>query len=448
LLGCLARDRVEVPEQVIAPYLCSENWRERIDAAVVLDRVGFGSPTADILAREAGKPYPFKEIMGIGKSHYDVNFRDKCYMVAALAHHAPDVRQLSVFADPKGQYRDIRYGLAIGLGRRGTSDGVELLVLLATGDPISVVRRQARESLRQIQETRLMAGDPIPTIRLPAELPWEAHYPPRGLDWPGPLQLPSPTAPPPNALTLEQLVNAVAAGLSPHNYRDLNNANNQAPGATRMMVKAAADFDRAVRQLFAEHTDSVDAVARDLLDSPYPFAHYLACRELGNRSAVAFEDYLVKRLSAFAQSADTVGFFWTCEALAQIDGDAAIDALKPYARDQMFPGVHGPVGMGFGYPAAKALARMAGDASHPEVARLLASENAWLQAGAIAGLVETNAPGVRALLQRLLERPQPAVVRNHAQVGLTRLGWDPTRHKRVGQTSSATGQSTTTLRGG
>ena len=57
LLGCLASEASEAPLDAVAKYLTSENWRERIDAAVVLNRFGFGRAAADILAAEAGKPY-------------------------------------------------------------------------------------------------------------------------------------------------------------------------------------------------------------------------------------------------------------------------------------------------------------------------------------------------------------------------------------------------------
>ena len=67
---------------------------------------------------------------------------------------------------------------------------------------------------------------------------------------------------------------------------------------------------------------------------------------------------------------------------------AAITALTRYAQPENFPGLHGPIGMGFGYPAAKALARLAGRTTHPEVKRLLAEENVWLRTGALAGLRE------------------------------------------------------------
>jgi len=419
LLGCLAVDASEVPEALVVPYLTSESWRERIDAAVLLHLWGFGAGAADVLAAEAGKPYPFKEIMSIGKGVADTNFRDKSYMILALAHHVDRVERLRPFADPKARYRDVRYGLAAGLGYRGKPDGIELLAALATRDPISVVRRQARESLRAIQETQRMAGKPMPAVELPEPLPFEAWYAPRSANWPGPLAQRAPESAPPVAL--DDLKRRAAEGLRAEHYRDLNNSNNQAPGAKRMMVDGIASFDRAVAGLAAQYPESAGAVFRQLLDSPYPFAHYLALRELVDGGHSEFDGMLTAKLDAFAKSADTVGFFWTCEALAKRGAREAIPALVRYAGEESPPGLHGPVGMGYGYPAAKAVAYLAAEVSHPDVKRLLASRNIWLRAGALAGLTEAHAPGVEDLLAELLVEPQPALIRAHAAVGLSRL---------------------------
>ncbi|MFH1921676.1 MAG: HEAT repeat domain-containing protein, partial [Planctomycetota bacterium] len=425
LLGCLAVDRAEVPEEAITPYLTSENWRERIDAAVLLHLFGFGPDAAGLLATEAGKPYPFKEIMSIGKSHYDTNFRDKCYLVLALAHHAEDVASLGTFADPKTHYRDVRYGLALGLGFRGTPDGIELLAELATRDPISVIRRHARESLRTIQETQRIAGNPVPRIDLPEPLPFEACYPPRGLDWPGPIVQKPRNVDRPASEDLDALRQQVAGGLQPERYHDLNNSNNQAPGAKRMMTSGIASFDRAVGLLSARYPESAGSSFQELLDSPYPCAHYLALRELAEGGRPELDTVLTAKLEAYAKSVDTVGFYWTCEALAKRGVRAAIPVLARYASEENPPGLHGPVGMGYGYPAAKALAALAAEISHPEVKRLLESENIWLRAGALAGLTEVRAPGIERLLLDLFDAPQPALIHDHAAVGLNLL--EPSR---------------------
>ena len=116
LLGCLVQDPKEVPDGLVAPYLSSPNWRERIDGAVLLAHLGFGPVTAAALAGQIAKGYPFHEIMSIGKGMAETNFRDKCYMVLALARHTENVQQLRAFADAKRNYRDVRYGLAVGTG--------------------------------------------------------------------------------------------------------------------------------------------------------------------------------------------------------------------------------------------------------------------------------------------------------------------------------------------
>jgi HEAT repeat protein len=420
LLGCLAVDRSEVPENLIVPYLTSENHRERIDAAVLLSRLGFGSQAAEVLAAEADKPYAFGEIMGIGKSHFDPNFRDKCYLVMALTHHA-DAGRLRTFADPQRRYRDVRYGLAVGLGQRGTADGVELLSEIATRDPISVVRRQARESLLAIQEMQRLAGRPVPEVRLPPPLPFEALYPPRGLTWPAPVQEPLPAAAPPPVASPEVLQQLIANGLAAENYRDLNNANNQAPGADRMMIRGMHPFSAAVAGLAQLDPQTAGPSLRQLLASPYPFAHYLVLRESGRGRFPELDGAVVGLLEQSVRSSDTVRFYWTCEALAQRRVQAAVPVLARLAHAESPPHLHGPAGMGHGYPAARALARLLGDLDHAEVQRLLQSENLWVRAGALAGLAEARAPGLQPLLERLLAGREPGMIRDHARAGLRGL---------------------------
>jgi hypothetical protein len=390
LLGCLATERSEVPERLIVLYLTSENWRERIDAAVLLNRLGFGEEAAGMLAAEAASPYPFGEIMGIGKSHYDTNFRDKCYLVMALAHHVDDVERLRTFADPRERYRDIRYGLAVGLGWRGRVDGIGILADLAAGDPISVIRREARQSLRTIQQRRQIAGDPVPVVVLPDALPYEAWYPPRGLTWPPPVEEPLPV-PLPADQPLEVLLQRIAQGLVADNYLDLNNANNQAPGATHMMVRGMASLDDAVAQVAAQHPEAAWSTIERLMASPYPFAHYLALREWSAGDFPGKDGELAAWLEKCVRSSDTVRFYWTCEALANRRVTSAIGLLAELAHADSPPFLHGPPGMGHGYPAARALARLAGDADHPQVQRLLRSDNYWLRTGALHGLGEPHA---------------------------------------------------------
>ena len=418
LLGCLAENRSEVPTDAVIPYLTSENWRERIDAAVILNLHGLDSDAATILEAEIAKPYPFKEIMGIGKSHYDENFRDKCYMTMALAHHVDDLERLRPFADPKTHYRDIRYGLATGLGYRGKPDGIDLAIQLATTDPISVIRRQARESLRAIQETQRFAGQPVPEIHLPDDSPYEMHYPGRELNWPSPAVVQSSNVAAPAPESFEEIQRLVADGLRKEHFRDLNNANNQAPGATHMMVSHISELGQAVSLL---GTRTADSELAELLKTPYPYARYLALREMTRHPSSNHEELLLTQLDRPAKAVDPVGFYWTCEALSQLQAQAAIPALTQYATTDPVKNLHGPAGMGYGYPAAKAIGRITGQIDHPEVQRLLAEQNVWLVSGVLAGLAETAPPGIQDLLLHFSDPRKPAIVRNEAAIGLQRL---------------------------
>src|SRR5439155_4659537 len=92
LLGCLVDPDSDFPagpqrqqlEDLLVPLLTSTNHRERIDAAVLLGRVGFGPKAAKALAAEVAKPYDFPEIASIGKAMPDDRFRDKAYFAYAL----------------------------------------------------------------------------------------------------------------------------------------------------------------------------------------------------------------------------------------------------------------------------------------------------------------------------------------------------------------------------
>src|SRR5207249_1276001 len=98
------------------------------------------------------------------------------------------VSRLKPFADPKTVYRDIRYGLTHGLARRGKKDALPLLIDMATRDPLTLIRQQARYALADVQdyyriEIYRRNGEPVPEVRLPEPEPLEKWYPPRGLQW-------------------------------------------------------------------------------------------------------------------------------------------------------------------------------------------------------------------------------------------------------------------------
>ena len=171
LLGCLAIDRSEVPESAVVPYLKSANHRDRIDAAVLLGMLGFGAEAADTLDVEATAPYPFQEIMGIGKSHLDPNFRDKCYLVMALAHQVHDVERLQPFADPRKFTGIFATDWPWGWATRpaGRDFPVE-----SVGDQRSRFRRFVAKHARHCAYpgSRTLAGRPWLDIDLPRDLPF------------------------------------------------------------------------------------------------------------------------------------------------------------------------------------------------------------------------------------------------------------------------------------
>ena len=213
----------------------------------------------------------------------------------------------------------------------------------------------------------------------------------------------------------------MAEGLRPEHFRDLNNANNQAPGATHMMVSYIAGLDQAVSLLGESPSEPAEAEILGLLNTPYPFARYLALRELGRDPVGDNEKTLLSQLERSAKAGDPVGFYWTCEAMAHGRIEAAIPALAVYATAEPRANLHGPLGMGYGLPAAKAIGRIAGRIEQAEVQRLLAEKNVWLVAGVLAGLTDARAAGVRELLVRFSDPWQPAIIRNEAAVGLRRL---------------------------
>jgi HEAT repeat protein len=431
LLACLLdpeRDLFEDParrrrfEDRVASFLASRNQRERVDAAVVLGRLGFGPHAAAALAAEIAKPYPFPEIASMGKGMPDPNERDKAYMALALARHALDVGKLKPFADPRTMYRDIRYGLARGLALRGKADAIPLLVEMATRDPITLIRQQARYALADIQDAYRLAGKPVPAVNLPESQPLEVLYPPRGLTW-SDTRFPDPprtVVPPPSGLGLEK---QVAKGLASANFRDLNMA--QASGARYLMTDHVEETQQAFAALARQPGPEAFKTLLAALETPYPFAHYLAAQALGERGDRAAVPVLVRKLDEYVKAQDTVGFWWCCEALARLQAREAIPVLIRHATAANPPGSFGPQGMAVGYGAARALARISADPKQKNVAGLLGSSNIWLRAGALRGLEEARAPRMEALLRQATEEENPALVRQEARVQRNRLHAKP-----------------------
>ncbi len=415
LLTCLAKPG-EVPEELVIPHLTAKNHRERIDAGVLLGLHGFGPKAAEALAAEIARPYDFPEIWSIGKGMPDENFRDKAYMVQALAMHIDKVEKLKPFADPKAMSRDIRYGLTRGLARRGKPDAIPLLIEMATRDPLTLIRQQARYGLADIQDACRLRGEAIPPISLPEPQPLEALYPPRGLKW----ENTTPDALPKLA--------PVAAGtdwpaevkklLAAEHFRNLNMA--QAKGADRLMIQQAAETSQAFGMLQGGGDANYQALIK-ALDSPYPYAHHLAARHLADGNHRAAIPALIAKLDAYAKVPDPVGFWWCCEALARFQAKDALPALAKYATGTNPPNSSAPEGMALGYISSKALAQIAADTKHDEVAKLLASDIVWLKAGALRGLAEAKAEGVAQLLREAAQPDNPAILRQEAEVQLRRL---------------------------
>jgi HEAT repeat protein len=427
LLACLLEPASDLPtekerqdlESLVVSHLTSKSPRERIDAAVLLGRTGIGPRTAAVLAAEIGRPYDFPEITSIGKGMPDFRHRDKAYLAQTLAQHVDDVAKLKPFADPKMMFRDIRYGLTHGLARRGQADAIPLLIEMATRDPLTIIRQQARYALADIQDAYGLAGRTVPEVKLPAEQPLEMHYPPRGLQWTDThfTELdPRPSEPPRELSTLRQYLNQC---LTPAHFRNLNMA--QASGASHMMIAHVEETRRAFAD-FAGHAEkpAVDPLLA-ALDTPFPYAHYLACQALSRRGERAAIPALVKKLDAFIKKQDAVGFWWCCEALADLRAKEALPLLVKYAVPVNPVGFFGPEGMATGYQAARTLARVVADSKHPDVARLLKHDNIWLRAGTLRGLAEAKTPGIESLLRQAAAEDSPALVRREADVQLNHL---------------------------
>jgi HEAT repeat protein len=412
LLGCLTDSGEKIDsEELIASFFTSKNHRERIDAAVLLGRVGFGPKAAKALAAEVAKPYDFSEIASIGKGMPDDRFRDKAYFVYTLAQHVEDVAALKPFADPMKMYRDIRHGLARGLAVRGKADAIPLLADMAMTDPITLVRQQARYAIEDIQDGHRLLSKPVPDVKWPANKPLEAWYPPRPVKWADTtfVELPKVGGP----LALKDL-------LAPAHFRNLNFA--QSTGAQQMLIRKVEETRVAFTWLAKLPAEARRKELVQALGSSYPYARYQAAKilgEVGDKQAIPT---LVNRLETAAAAGDTVGFWWCTEALGRMGAKEAVGPLAKFAVVKAPSGTFGPEGMALGYPSARALARIVADVKHAEVQRLLASENVWLRAGALRGLAEAKAAGVETLLKNAAAADQPAMLRQEAQVQLRRMG--------------------------
>jgi HEAT repeat protein len=423
LLGCLLDPAVDLKtadkrqqlEDLLVPCLTSKNHRERIDAAVLLGRTGFGPRAAKVLMAEIARAYDFPEIASIGKGMPDDRFRDKAYFVYALAHHLANVNDLKPFADPLTRYRDIRYGLARGLAMRGKTDGLPLLAEMAVTDPISLVRQQARYAIAEIQDRLRLAGQAAATVAWPAPKPLEAWYPPRGLKWADTTFVDLPKLGPTPDIN-KPLKDQLAAA----SFRNLNMA--QATGAQQMMIAKVEETRLAFAAIAKLPENARRKQLLAALELPYPYVRYLALKTLADVGDRATIPTLVAKLESFGAKGDALGYWWCCEALGKMQAKEALPVLARYATATNPPETFGPEGMPLGYVSARTLGRIVADVKHADVQRLLASDNVWLRAGALRGLAEASAAGVDDLLGGAAQADQPALVRQEATVHLHSQG--------------------------
>jgi hypothetical protein len=422
-LACLATSPADAPEALVSPFLASQNHRERIEAAVVLRRVGWSRPeTATLLVEQIRQPYPFREIWSIGKGRFDLNFRDKAYLLMALAAHTPDVSTLHEFTHEKNRFRDIRLGLALGLGMRGAADPASLeLLSLLEHDPIFSVRRTARNSLGLLADAEVFGGRKALTV--PPITPF-APAKPEIAAWTFMDRTPD-VAPPAteNEPGDNAFVTALATAIDAKGYANV--ANTFARNAERMRLTDARVLERAVlarAKSARELTDAERAGLAAAIGSPYPFAHYLAARFASERHDAAIAKQIHAQLGPWIDAADTVGVHWGAEAIGRSGLTEGRAALVEIANRPAFTKVYGSPGMAYGYAATRGLGLLDGMTNSATVDETLAtSDNPWLRAGYLEGLALSRHPSARVLLERMLAEAPGAFLEDEARFSLGRL---------------------------
>jgi HEAT repeat protein len=424
LLSTLAERQDEIPEPQVAALLRSDNHRERIEAAVIFRKFAFSPETEQILRDEASKPYAFREIWSIGKGRPETQFRDKSYFLMALAAHARDVSALESFIDYGKNYRDVRLGLAIGLGFRGSPDGYPLLENLAR-DPIFSVHRECANAVAEIVGTQAIAGREVARLTLPRREPLKPEY-----SAPGEYRFAEKTPDPialAGSITLDPrdrgaLVSALKSAVDAGQYKNVSTVN--ARNAERMRIFDAGELakilDPAVATA-APMTPELEQALTAAIESPFPFAHYLASRLIAVRQERKFAPQLAQKLPAYVAAADTVGVYWTADALGRLQAPEGVEPLARIAVDETFARTFGSVGMAYGFAAARGLGMIVGDARRPELAKLIHSENAWLRAGVLDGLVERGDAAVAEQLKAVLADSPSARLEQEALHGLRLL---------------------------
>lgn len=422
LLANVALSRKEIDEPALAKLLTSTNHRERIDAAVVFRRFGFGPETEAILRAEVAKPYAFSEIWSIGKGRADPQFRDKAYLVAALAAHADDLHALGQFTDYTRFYRDIRIGLAIGLGFRARPDALPLLTKLAH-DPIFSVHRECQQAAIAIRDAELFAGRPAELARLPMREPNKPEYPSAKFAFAQsiPAQPATPAVVTSDPTDSRSVLAALTSAVDASKYANVGNG--FARNATRMRIQDSAEVLKILDSgavLKEPLTPELEHALKGALDSPYPFAHYVASRLIALRQDATLAEHLAKKLPEYVAAADTVGFYWAADALGRLKSPLAGTALAPFATGTPQPNTFGSAGMAYGFAAARGLG-LTGDRTSKSVADLLTSDNVWLRMGVLDGLIDRGDATIADQLRTLAAESPSALLEAEARYGLHHL---------------------------
>ena len=313
----------------------------------------------------------------------------------ALAAHAADLPALEAFTDYTEYFRDIRIGLALGLGFRGKTDGYPLLEKLAH-DPIFTVHRECRQRHQfRFTAPRLSPATLSPGSNCRAR-PLRPEYPA-----PGPYQFANRTPEPaslPGTVALDPndpnvVVKALQAAIDPAQYKSVGNT--FARNAERMRIFDAwelakvLDVPAAAKQPL---TPELEKALQAALDSPFPFAHYLAARldcptrrnEI--RPAACPE---AARLHHGRRHRRLLLVRRHARAPQGPRGDPDPRAVRRIEdlRADLRTRRHG-----VRLRRRPRLGMIADGPEEAEIASLLASENVWLRAGVLDGLVDAHRP--------------------------------------------------------
>ena len=407
-LACLSAQPSDAPEALVRPYLTSAKHRERIEAAVVLRRLGIADQaTRDLILTEVRKPYPFSEIWSIGKGRFELRFRDKAYLLMALAASTPDVAALAEFTSDTTYYRDIRLGLALGLGMRANhSPDAEALLMTLASDPIYQVHRTARLSRDRLRSRARYRDESLPNpTPLPAYQPLARGTSPI-TPWEFTERTPDAESGPAKqffAATNENAaLQALYAAASPEAYASVGNT--FARNAERMRLYDARFLEEMTLWSASEGialTPELDAALDKAIQSPFPFAHYLAAKFIVVRGEPRLAQKLVPKLADYVAQADTVGVYWAADAVGRLRPEGAFDALRSLAEPKPFAKTYGSIGMAYGFSAARGLGLFAASPSEELVKSLLVHDNVWLRAGVLEGLAARGHAELPAVLKQL-----------------------------------------------